>query len=467
MRAFLIPGGPCIVLALGIATADDTLLYSEPLASALSRVSPNARDSILKLLQHEGHAPQPSVLLATSACTAAIIVRGGHPPASNLEPVLRFLLDINPSHACVVYSHFAGVGAELSSSTKPMLESLRAAWPRRFSFVIPPLPTCNHTDAHMRPHGAFLGDVSTPFAPPGAFHRNWNKLAVTNALTHLEATYGVGVVKWALAIRADLPPRLPAILDVLQAMVERAPISDARGASPQRFRLVTSARTTFAQFTGFAHVDDHMIFGHVDDLRLYYGPNPFWHHCDKVSATQRSWSDIPPTPYGTYSKEMLTTESEFGSLFIALLGAQGKPYSSFRALLTERFLPVRHGRLGMDVWIHHADLSRVGAGAPLDSLCNRPGTWSHATDRGVMCIDYETWPDTFGEGGALAEACALSAFTFDCTRDPSHRYTGVRDRREGNGFFCEGRHSWDCTWGKILARYEKFSRGDPPLYVGE
>lgn len=184
---------------------------------------------------------------AVADCTGAIIVRGPVTNGAimagaattysneNLAHTLHFLLHSQPQHHCIVYSHFEGTR---DGGSTPLLGVLR-----RF----------NKT---THPRGRFSYVLSKPACTPGTAHRNSNKLAILAGLSLLRATQPRA--RWVLHTRADLPPRLPAIVHVFTAMVLAKPISDARGAGPQRYRLLSSSRFSFSQWAGWCHIDDHM-----------------------------------------------------------------------------------------------------------------------------------------------------------------------------------------------------------------
>ena len=108
-----------------------------------------------------------------------------------------------------------------------------------------------------------------------------------------------------------------------------------------------------------------------------------------------------------------------------------------RALMNERFVLARHTRLGFDLW-NYRNFHRLPAS--LSSICNVPGRM-HAMYKNPFdakekpCANFEVSEGPVSEGGYAVEACALHAFEHDCTVDPSERYSGEDNRKEGNNFW--------------------------------
>jgi hypothetical protein len=53
-------------------------------------------------------------------------------------------------------------------------------------------------------------------------------------------------------------------------MIKQTPITDSRGLGEQKMRMMTSSRVSFDDYSGWCHIDDHFMFGHIDDLEQYW-----------------------------------------------------------------------------------------------------------------------------------------------------------------------------------------------------
>ena len=203
------------------------------------------------------------------------------------------------------------------------------------------------------------------------------------------------------------------------------------------------------------------MFGHIADLELYNGRNRYWDDCHE-SATMYNRSAVPPTRWKNWGyPTFVTPEAEFCQIFILQLGG-AHAYDDMRRLLNERFLAVRHTRLGFDVWNykHTHSLSRATSlPGEYNAMCVERGGLAKAASAGGArpCENWEQRKDMTEEGGYMAEACRIRAFDFDCSVDPTAgKYSGVRDRKEGNLFWCtsDDVQRGRCNWGNTRSTAE-------------
>lgn len=185
---------------------------------------------------------------------------------------------------------------------------------------------------------------------------------------------------------------------------------------------------------GWAHLDDHFMFGHLDDMILYWGFNQYWNLKESfsrfVQKCETGWR-YGADPYG-----MLTGETEFAQIYLRMLGSDFE-YHNLRTLFSERWILVRSNVILFDMWAHHESVFSTGIERQdVRSECTEKGGFAGKNRMGheSRCIDWETTQWAFYEGGYVMDVCKIRAFDYDCSIDtsPNATYSG---EYEGNDFY--------------------------------
>jgi hypothetical protein len=327
-------------------------------------------------------------------CIYAIVLKGPAYDYNKFIDVATYYLRFNPANTCVVYTHTPDETFK-AGSEHDLMRSLSAAHPHRFFSVLPVY------SEH-----------------PGVGHRNIQRFSVYSALQFLVQYHPA--VKWVLQLRSDQVVRLPVFMPILKHLVVTNPISDSRGPGPQRSRLVTSSRLAFSQFSGWCHLDDHFMFGHIQDMLMFWGPNKYWDptkpFSKHVQKLHTGWR------YGDVEIGLVTVEAELCQIFLKVLGKDLK-YTNLRVLINDRFIAVRSSVFLFDTWSYHNTLPFN----PMASLCNPVAKKAgvNRTGHSSVCVDWESTGWAAEEGGYVMDVCGAGATTYDCTIDVSAgRYSG-------------------------------------------
>jgi hypothetical protein len=171
-------------------------------------------------------------------CRDVIMIKGHFYEESRFSYVVRFYMQSTDS--CVAY-YFS-----INPDAVNFLDVLKAEFPTRFFYAVEQSPQ-------------FKGGVGNRNAQRYHIARNFEMIR-----------RDLPSAEWILQIRSDQIIRLPNATRVFAAMVQSSPITDTRGTGAQKMRMITSSRVSFGDYSGWCHIDDHFMFGHMDDLELYW-----------------------------------------------------------------------------------------------------------------------------------------------------------------------------------------------------
>ena len=172
-------------------------------------------------------------------CTDIIMLKGSYYRKGGFSYVVRFYM--SNTNACVTYYH------SINHYDTEFLETLMLEFPTRFFAWVEPSP------------------VSILY---GVGNRNIQRYLIAKNFEMIRRY--LSNATWILQIRTDQLIRLPDATQALADQVLTSPISDSRGAGLQKMRLLTTARLSFGTETGWCHIDDHFMFGYIDDMELYW-----------------------------------------------------------------------------------------------------------------------------------------------------------------------------------------------------
>lgn len=270
--------------------------------------------------------------LRKDTCTDMILIKG---PVYDTQKFGKYLILLYLVYTLRFY---------LENSPETMCISFyitRQEWKPEYKVI-------NSTSLEDYPTRLFLWVETAPKMNFGVRKRNLHRYKVAKNL-ELTRKY-IPQAEWIVIIRSDWIMRNMSAIPEFKRMVLESRVSDVRGSGPQKHRLVTShysfldAYGAEKRFQGsWTWLSDQWMFAHIDDAELYWGFNEYWTMQYPFSRRLQKVSDS--------RNRFLLTEAEFTQAYLRMLGREFF-YSSFRKLLTERFIIVDANSYSMS-WNYH------------------------------------------------------------------------------------------------------------------